>query len=619
MCGICGSCSTNRGTRLSEQAVRDMAQKISHRGPDGDGFFTDDNVVLGHRRLSIIDLEGGDQPIFNEDGTIAVVFNGEIYNFKEVREQLLQRGHTLKTESDTEVLVHLYEDMGPDLVDELNGMFAFAIWDANTKTLFAARDRMGEKPFYYQLGEDGSLNFASELKALVHPLSQNPAISNTALDAYLTYGYVPAPQTIFEGIAKLPPAHRLIWKDGRTRIDRYWCPQDSQADASISEQDAIAELETLFEDSVRLRLRSDVPVGAFLSGGIDSSLVVGVASRLLDKPLQTYVIAFDEDRFDESKYAAEVAGVFGTDHHEITVRDLSLDILPQLVAQFDEPFADPSSLPTYYVTRAAAESLKVCLSGDGADELFGGYTRYFTGRLERMARVVPGPIRKAVFGSLAATLPGSTPGVGFLSRMATDGADHYQRKVGLFSDDERQALFRNEMLDTLPTTENIFSSYFQHANYDDVLARLRADQETYLPEDILVKVDRNSMFHSLEVRVPFIDHRLVDFANKLPMHLKTHNNAGKYVLRKLLGQMLPNELIDRPKHGFSVPINRWFREDYATPLRDQILSSDSRILDYLNRDMVRQLYDTHKNGRRDRAHQLWALLWLERWLREFAA
>jgi len=619
MCGICGNCSTNRVTRLSEQTVREMAQKISHRGPDGDGFYTDDNVVLGHRRLSIIDLEGGDQPIFNEDGTIAVVFNGEIYNYKEIRDKLRRRGHQLTTDSDTEVLVHLYEDMGPDLVDELNGMFAFAIWDSNTRTLLAARDRMGEKPFYYQLGGDGALTFASELKALLHPLSQMPNISSAALCDYLAYGYVPAPGTIFEGISKLPPAHRLVWKDGRTSIERYWSPQDSHVDTSISEQDALIELESLLQDSVRLRLRSDVPVGAFLSGGIDSSLVVGVASQLLETPLQTYVIAFDEDRFDESRYAAEVARVFGTDHHEITVRDLSLDILPQLVAQFDEPFADPSSLPTYYVTRAAAESLKVCLSGDGADELFGGYTRYFTGRPEQVARVLPAAVRKTLFGGLAANLPGSVPGVGFLSRIATDGADHYQRKVGIFSAEERHTLMRSEMFDMPHATENIFSSYFEQDDYDDVLARLRADQETYLPDDILVKVDRNSMFHSLEVRVPFIDHRIVDFANKLPMHLKTHNNIGKYVLRKLLGRMLPSELIDRPKHGFSVPINRWFREEYATPLQEQILSGDSKILDFLNRDMVQQLYDTHKSGRRDRAHQLWALLWLEQWFREVAS
>jgi len=617
MCGICGSCSTDQGTRLSEQAVRKMADSLAHRGPDGDGFFVDNNVVLGHRRLSIIDLKTGDQPMFSQNGSTALIFNGEIYNYKEIRAQLLERGHTLVTESDTEVLIHLYKEKGPDMVDELNGMFAFAIWDSARKILFAARDRMGEKPFFYQVESDGTLNFASELKALLKPLARKPDISIPALNDYLSYGYVPAPATIFSGIFKLPAAHRLIWKNGNTTVERYWSPTDSQEDSTITEADALPQLADLLEDSIRLRLRSDVPVGAFLSGGVDSSLIVGIASQILDAPLQTFVVGFEDDKFDESKYAARVGEIFGTDHQKLMVHDMSLSILPQLVSQFDEPFADPSSLPTYYVTRAAGQRLKVCLSGDGADELFGGYTRYFSSSLESAARFLPESIRRQVFGGLARTLPNSTPGVGMLDRLSRNGADHYQQKVGLFGIDERRKLFKPDAFHQNLASGNILTEFFEDGRYSDQLARLRADQETYLPEDILVKVDRNAMLHSLEIRVPFIDHRIVDFANQLPMSLKAGSGVGKYLLKKLLGQMLPADLINRPKHGFSVPIGAWFRNDYAVQLEEQILSPSSKIGEYLDQAFVRQLFDTHQKGHRDRAHQLWALLWLEVWLTEF--
>jgi len=619
MCGICGSCSTDKGTRLSEQTVREMADSIAHRGPDGDGFFVDDNVVLGHRRLSIIDLHTGDQPMSSSDGSIIVVFNGEIYNYKEIRAQLIERGHVFQTQSDTEVLIHLYKEKGTDLVDDLNGMFAFAIWDPARKIFFAARDRMGEKPFYYQPAADGSIHFSSELKALLKPKGRTPELSTSALQDYLSYGYVPAPATIFSGIFKLAAAHRLIWNNGNITVERYWSPDASQVDTSMSEPDALAELTSLLEDSVRLRLRSDVPVGAFLSGGIDSSLIVGLASKLLDSPLQTFVIGFDEERFDESKHAAKVANIFGTDHHEITVSDMSLDILPQLVRQFDEPFADPSSLPTYYVTRAAGDALKVCLSGDGADELFGGYTRYFSSRFETAMRNVPLSIRRPLLGGLANTLPMSIPGVGFLERLSKDGADHYQQKVGLFGATERRAMIRPEQFASANEESTRWRRYFTDVRYSDQEARLRTDQETYLPEDILVKVDRNAMLNSLEVRVPFIDHRLVDFANTVPMHHKNRNGQGKYLLRQLLGELLPENLINRPKQGFSVPISDWFRTDYSAQLKEQLLAPDARIRAYLQNDYVQKLYETHQSGRRDRSHQLWALLWLEIWLAEYCA
>ena len=596
-----------------------MTDSLSHRGPDGDGFFVAGGIGLGHRRLSIIDLEGGDQPLYGASGNLALVFNGEIYNYKELREELKTSGYQFKTDSDTEVIVHLYDQMGSRCVERLNGMFAFAIWDRRDRSLFIARDRLGEKPLYYDLKPDGTIVFASEIKAIrAHDPQQNLAIDATALDDYLAYGYVPAPKSIYETIRKLPSAHTLMWRNGKVQINRYWSHRDGVRSLVCNESEVMDYLQELLLDSIRLRLRSDVPVGAFLSGGIDSSLIVALASEVSTSPLDTFSVGFSEKEFDESQFARQVAERYGTTHHEIVLNDINLELFPDLVQQFDEPFADPSALPTYYVTQAASQHLKVCLSGDAGDELFAGYSQYVPEPGEGLLNHVPAGVRRLLFGLPAKYLPDHIRGKGWLRRMSASGATRYQRDIGVFDDIERRQLLRSDYHGYVDHDASLLSPYFA-GSVNDIDARISADQGTYLCDDILVKVDRDSMFNSLEVRVPFLDHRIVEFANSLPLSTLIKNGEQKHPLKALLNSRVPANILTRKKQGFSMPIREWLRGTYRDLAEDLLLNSSNRSHDFLEPDAIRSMFNTHLKGTRDFSDRLWTLMCFEQWCRTFDA
>ena len=615
MCGICGICATDPQARIDPAVVEALAATLAHRGPDGKGLHVNGRVALGHRRLSIIDLAHGAQPMFSADGTVAIVFNGEIYNYVELRQELIASGRRLRTDSDTEVIIHLYEQRQEECLHALNGMFAFALWDQNNGRLFAARDRLGEKPLYYFV-KDGRLAFASELKAFARYPGFEPRICLESLDHYLAYGYIPAPWTIFEGVHKLPAAHALIWENGRLRTYRYWRTEVSPT-GRLDEVEYVRELRRRLDESIRIRLRSDVPLGAFLSGGIDSSAIVALASLQMDRPLETFSVGFAFQDFDESPFARIVAKRYRTRHHELRVDDLDISIFPELVAYFDEPFADPSAVPTYYVAREARRFVKVCLSGDAGDELFAGYDQYANCRKRRWMDMVPAGLRGPVLRSAARLWPDAMKGAGWLRRMSVSGAERYQREMGIFDARQRRDLLQPDALAHARLEPWLFADYFHANGRDPVATRQFADQMTYLPEDILVKVDRTAMKNSLEVRVPFLDHTVVEWVNAMPTDMKLRGNRRKYVLKQVLRDLLPAEVLDRGKRGFGMPIKHWFRGDLDGFARDLLLSPSNRSQRFFRPDAVRRLLDGHQRGLRDLSRRVWAVLWFEQWCRTF--
>ena len=616
MCGICGICAPAINEANSREALTRMCAAISHRGPDGEGQMIDQGIALGHRRLSIIDLEGGDQPIFNEDGNIGVVFNGEIYNYRELRDELLKRGHRFSTNSDTEVIVHAYEEYGVSCLEHFNGMFAFALWDKPRRRLFIARDRLGEKPLYYRL--DGErLEFASELKSLLANPECPREVDFEAVEGFLTYGYIPEPISIYRGINKLPAAHYLVFEGGRLNVSPYWTLEMPDQPASRDEGEMMEEFESLLFDAIRLRLRSDVPVGAFLSGGTDSNLIVSMAAELSGSELSTYSVGFSEADFDELRFARMTAERYGTSHHEIMLESLDEDLFPRIVRQFDEPFADSSAIPTYYVTREAARDLKVCLSGDAGDELFCGYERYNYEPFEEAAQQIPGFLRRPVFGTAARLLPDTFKGKGWLRRQSASGSQRWQRMMGPFDYFERTGLYRPEFHRRINDDAALFEPYFARDRLDEISRRMFADQKTYLPDDILVKVDRNSMWHGLEVRVPFLDHRLVEFANRLPLELKKRGGEQKWPIRKLLAPRVDEAILNKPKSGFGLPIRHWLAGSMKDFAREMLDSPDSRVHEWLDRSALSRLLSDHQTGGRDLSKRIWTLLWLEQWCREF--
>lgn len=618
MCGIAGKCLPDASAPVDRGLLERMTRALAHRGPDGESLHFDAGVGLGHRRLSIIDLEGGTQPIFGAGGALAVIFNGEIYNYKELRDELIADGYRFSTQSDTEVIVHLYDRMGAECVHRLNGMFAFAIWDNRSRTLFAARDRLGEKPFYYHHAPNGALLFASEIKSLLESDAIDRALDLGAVDDYFAYGYVPGSKSIYRQIRKLPAAHTLTWREGRLSIQRFWSHTEAAADAPKTPSGALEAVDTLLRDSIRLRLRSDVPVGAFLSGGIDSSLIVALASELSAAPLSTYSIGFRETEFDESSFARAIAERHGTVHRQITVGELNLDRFPDLVRQFDEPFADPSAVPTYYVTQAASRDLKVCLSGDAGDELFAGYPQYVLEPGEAWVDRLPAWLRQLAFGIPARLIPDHVRGKGWLRRLAVDGAVRYQRIIGVFDNVERERLFRRDAGIRVDPGASLLAPWFKH-DRSPIRARQLADQATFLTDDILVKVDRNSMMNSLEVRVPFLDHRLVELANALPVSLHIKGGRQKWILKELLEEKAPAGITRRGKQGFNMPIRDWLRGSYREYARDLLLCPGNRSLDFLDAAAVRRLFDAHQHGQRDLSARLWTLMWFEQWCRHFRA
>lgn len=621
MCGITGFVRADRAQVTGTADLIDrMCQAIVHRGPDDHGVMIKNGAVLGMRRLSIIDLVSGHQPISGEDGSVTIVFNGEIYNFRELYSLLKSRGHTFQTHSDTEAIVHAYEEFGPSGVDYLRGMFAFAIWDDRKQTLFIARDRAGKKPLYYTVTDQGTFVFGSELKSLlVHPEVKRE-IDWAALDAYLTLGYVPDPQCIFKGIYKLPPGHHLTFSKGRVAVQKYW-DFNFSPDPSMTRDECIDGLRELLDDAVRLRLVSDVPLGAFLSGGIDSSTVVGLMARHMGQPVKTFSIGFHEDSYNELKYARLTAQKFGTDHHEFFVTPEICDVVDELVWHFDEPFADPSAIPTYMVSKLAREHVKVVLSGDGGDELFAGYTRYVIDRKRRGFSLLPRVIREGIMQRLSAKLPHGALGRNYLHNVALDPVNRYLDSVSVFTGLNKQLLYTNDFKKQLAADGGVLSEFRAYAakvNTGDPLDQLlHIDSKTYLPGDILTKVDRMSMAVSLEARVPLLDHKLIEFVMRIPASMKMSGLETKYIFKQAVQDLVPEEILNRRKQGFGIPLEKWINDQLKDRIRDTLHGYRARQRDYVNPHYLNVLLEEHERGRRDHSHALWGLFMLELWHRMF--
>ena len=609
MCGIYGAFSTDPRRPVDGALLEKMGQALAHRGPDGGGTRLAGPIGLGMRRLSIIDLAGGDQPMSNEDGTIWVVFNGEIYNYRSLTADLLARGHRFGTASDTEVLVHLYEEHGARCVEWLRGMFAFAIWDEARGTLFLARDRLGIKPLYYAAVPEGLL-FGSELKALLQSPWLPRRLDAAGLVAYLQYGYVPDPGSILQGVSKLPAGHTLLAEAGRAVAPRrYWRATSwfHEGQAPRSEVEAAAALWSKLEDAVLSHLVSDVPVGAFLSGGIDSSTVLAVMAGVAGAPVRTFSVGFSEDGYDESSFARQIANYFGTEHHELRVEPGDLEVLDKLLGCFDEPFADPSAIPTYLVSRLARQHVKVALSGDGGDEIFAGYERYQADHGFRYAGLIADAGLGAPLRALSRTLPVGW-GRNTLYGLSFPRGRRYVNAVSLFSDRSIHDLMGDVLGAHLSVLEQSLDATL------DPLSRMQdLDIKTYLTGDILTKVDRMSMANSLETRVPLLDHRLVEFACSLPPQLRMQAGTTKYLLKRVLRGRLPAEVLDRPKQGFAVPLEVWFSGQFRGFFRDQL--GDGRRLGEIGiaREAVGELHSLfERTGRRDYCDRLWALVVLDR-------
>jgi asparagine synthase (glutamine-hydrolysing) len=623
MCGIAGFVDywDSHGSEFERgRLLKDMCDVIRHRGPDDDGFLLKPGVALGMRRLSIIDLAGGAQPISGEDGSVTIVFNGEIYSFHELRHELEQRGHIFKTHSDTEAIVHAYEEYGPDCVKHLRGMFAFAIWDDKKRELYIARDRVGKKPLYYTVTHAGTLVFGSEIKSILQHPDVKREINLEALDAYLTVGYVPDPFSIFQKINKLPPGHYLTFASGRLAIQQYWDfkfePRESR-----KPEDYLDELRALLDESVRLRLISDVPLGAFLSGGVDSSTVVALMAQNMNQPVKTFSIGFHEDSYNELKYARLTAKKLGTDHHEFFVTPQICDVINDLVWHFDEPFADPSAIPTFMVSKLARDHVTVALSGDGGDELFAGYTHYVVQESRRAFSSLPRALRQGIMRPISYRLPHGTWGRNYLHNISLDPIDRYLDSLSYFTELRKDSLYTSDFRNALRTKDQVARSFREYASRvktDEPLDQLLyIDGKTYLPGDILTKVDRMSMATSLEVRVPLLDHKLIEFVTKVPASLKLTGTETKQLLKRVAKDLIPAEILDRPKQGFGIPLEQWINRQLRDQIHETLREDRTRQRGYVNSDYVDLILDEHHKGRRDHSFSLWALLILELWHRRY--
>jgi len=637
MCGICGAVWTDPEEALAARALERMMDRIAHRGPDDAGIYHDGHAALGFRRLSIIDLAGGHQPLSNEHGTIWTVFNGEIYNFPALRRRLEAKGHQLRSRGDTEVLVHLYEDEGTRMFSLLRGMFALAIWDAPRRTLILARDRLGQKPLVYH-HDRHRLVFASELKALLalpeHIVARN--LDPLALDSYLNYGYVPHPRTMLAGTHKLPPAHYAVWHGGALAVERYWHP-DWNVERSRPVGEDIEELRATLSDAVREQMISDVPLGAFLSGGIDSTIIVGLMQQASARPVKTFAIGFPDPSYDETPYAELAARHLGTEHQTFIVEPKAWETLPELAWQFDEPFADSSALPTWYVARETRQAVTVALTGDAGDELFGGYDRYRALALSELFHHLPPGPRRLLGGTMVRVLPRSSRSKTrlrklqrFFEHINEPAEARYLGWMTTFDEAGRLALYSDETLDLLASTAaalpdqsdadptSFLTRAFATAGRRDSVTRAMAtDLATYLPGDLLVKVDLASMAHSLECRGPFLDHRVVELAMAMPLDRKIQARRGnsKIVLKRAFSDLLPAPIRKRSKMGFGVPISRWFRNELKHELRDVLLDPVCLNRGLFRPEAVRELLDDHIDGKREHSYRLWALLMLELWFR----
>jgi asparagine synthase (glutamine-hydrolysing) len=623
MCGICGVFEYERRTDLPAGLIHDMNQTMIHRGPDDGGVFVGPGIGLGHRRLSIIDLAGGHQPMSNEDGTIWVLLNGEIYNYPELRTKLLQRGHVFTTKSDTEAIVHAYEDFGEGCFAMLRGMFSIALWDSRQRKLILARDRVGKKPLFYAAGQDRIL-FGSELKALLASGLVSKEMDHEALSDYFSLGYVPAPKTSYRAVRKVMPGSYLVASAEGIREGCYWDLSFSKVEQR-TEEEWCERLRHELCEATRIRLMSDVPLGAFLSGGIDSSSIVAMMDHLMKRAVTTCSIGFREEKFNEAPYARQVSEQFSTDHHEEVVEPNALEIVDKLAWHFDEPFADSSAIPTYYVSRIARGQVTVALGGDGGDENLAGYRRYKLDHNEnRLRSHVPAAMRRAVFGPLGRWYPGLAwaPRVfrakatfQNLSRTPLEG---YFNSISYFRPDDKLKLFTPEFKRRLGGYDSmdVFRHYYDRADTQDLLSKIQyVDIKTYLTDDILTKVDRASMAVSLEVRAPMLDHKFMECVASIPSNLKLRSGVGKYILKKALEPILPHNILYRAKQGFAVPLDSWFRQELKDMAYSIVVETKDDLLD---QNFLKKIWDQHQKNYYDRSALLWSVLMFRKWRQAFS-
>jgi len=618
MCGICGFIYPKSLKLNSSKTITRMADKIFHRGPDDYGAYTDENVALGFQRLSIIDIETGQQPMSNTENSVIIVFNGEIYNYLELRKKLINLGFKFKTTSDTEVVLNLYIYYGEKCVDYLRGMFAFSIWDKYKRKLFCARDRFGIKPFYYAQTNE-IFCFGSEIKSIATLEDVNLQLDPLALDMYLAYGYIGANRTIYKSIKKLLPGHTLtidVLKSKEPIIKKYWDIKITP-DYHKTESDWIEELDELFSETIKMHLISDVPLGAFLSGGIDSSAVVAYMSKFTNQPVKTFSIGFQEEKYNELPYARQIAGIFNTDHHEMIVEPESIDILPTILNGFDEPFSDASAIPTYFLSKFTKEYVTVALSGDGGDELFAGYNTYPRLLNFHNFNIMPEKFNKIFWGSIDKIYPNNIFGKGFINRMS-----HNKNSIGSYfstkiKQSERCKYYNPNLSYDMNNycAEQYKMDILEKMETKDFLSRMqKLDMKTYMVDDILTKVDRMSMLNSLEVRVPILDHKFAELSYRIPSKLKLNKNIQKYIFKETSKKYLPKNILHRKKQGFSVPLELWFKQDLKDYINDRLMNSNSKIHTILNPYQIKKLVESNKFSLRSQHREIWTILVLDNWL-----
>jgi asparagine synthase (glutamine-hydrolysing) len=621
MCGITGTIYLDNNRKVEASVLKRMTDTIYHRGPDDEGTYIQNNVGLGFRRLSIIDLSTGHQPIANDDSSINIVFNGEIYNFLEQRELLIKKGYRFRTTTDTEVILRLYEEYGVDCLKYLRGMFAFAIWDNNKKQLFCARDRFGIKPFYYYTDKDKFV-FGSEIKSILAAGDIDKTISYDALDSYFAFGYITSDLSIYKTIKKLQPSHYLLlsFKDKVTiDIHKYWEIQ-FEPDFTRREEQWMEDIEACLSETVKIHMIADVPLGAFLSGGIDSSSVVAMMAKNSSFPVKTFTIGFKEKEFSELDYAREVARKFGCEHHEQIVDPESIGLLPKLVHAYDEPFADTSAIPTYYVSKMAREHVTVALSGDGGDELFAGYSSY-----QSLVSYHSNPfnfnspaLNKLLWGSVHKILPQTMKGKS-ASYFMSKNKEFASAYLYLWSVEERKKLFLNDhpAINSSIASEAYKVNILKKGEGNDFISNMQyLDLQTYMVDSVLTKVDRASMLSSLEVRVPLLDHKFAELSFRIPSRLKMKFNEQKIIFKKTMAASLPESILKHPKQGFSVPLSVWFKDDLKTYVKDVLLSQNPLLSSYLDKKYVTKIVGDNSSGLKDASTRIWSLLFFEEWLKQ---
>lgn len=628
MCGICGKVNRDPANPVDQHLLHLMCDVIEHRGPDDEGFYIQGNVGIGMRRLSIIDLSGGRQPIFNEDNSIVVILNGEIYNFQEIRAELIAKGHQFRTKSDTEAIVHLYEEYDEECVHKLRGMFGFAIYDIHKQKLMVARDRLGIKPIYYAF-DDQKLLFGSELKSLLQDPSLSRELDYFALNCYFSFMNTIAPDSIFKCVRKLMPGQYLILENNKLQVKTYWTFKLNENE-KLSEAECTERLLELMREAVKIRLIADVPLGAFLSGGIDSSTVVALMSQIMDQPVKTFSIGFKSKTFNELEYAGQIARLFKTDHHEYIVEPDAVPIIDDLIWYLDEPFSDPSAIPTYFVSKIARENVTVVLTGDGGDEMFGGYSGYNVEALLNQIGQIPKFVRNKLLKNFLKFIP-NTPSARFneernrflrnLERVDLPAENRFFSRHQIFDAQEKNLLYTPDFLQALDGQFDIADRLLKYINFpgglNSINSMLHLDTHLYLPNDMLMKVDKMSMAVSLEARVPLLDHVLAEFVATIPWHLKVNGSTTKHILKKTMSRILPHEILYRKKQGFNVPLNEWFRNDLVSLASSILLDPKSTNRGILQRTQIEKILSRHQKKEQDLSFQIWTLIVFEKWCRRF--